>query len=288
MRIATWNVNSIRTRLPRVLSFLQRHQIDVLGMQEIKCRVDQFPTGAFHEAGYEVFVNGKNQWNGVAIAVRTEIDAQLLGTEFSGEVPQPTFGEPPVVEPRVLGVRVTGIECWSLYVPNGRERDNPHFAYKMAWLESLRSHASSLLVTNPKVLGLFMGDFNIAPRDEDVWDMQEFVGATHVSDPEREAFARLLRPEALVEAVSLDEPQRSNIGTEGTKFGGLVEVTRQFAPGWTYWDYQKARWRRDQGMKIDFALATPNLAGKITNAFIDRAERDGERPSDHAPVVLQL
>ncbi|MCU9969062.1 exodeoxyribonuclease III [Mobiluncus mulieris] len=288
MRISTWNINSIRSRLPRVLEFLCRSNVDVLAMQEIKCRVSQFPVEAFLASGYQVFVNGLNQWNGVAIAVRADLDAQVLGTEFSGKIPQPPFGKPPVVEPRALGVRVAGIECWSLYVPNGREVDNPHFAYKLAWLEALRSHAHTLLAANPTALGLFMGDFNIAPCDEDVWDIHEFAGATHVSVPEREAFARLLQSDTLAQAVSLDETAISRIGTDSTNCGGLVEVTRQFAPGWTYWDYQKARWRRNQGMKIDFALATPNLADKITGAFIGREERDGEKPSDHVPVVLEL
>lgn len=288
MRISTWNVNSIRTRLSRVLAFLSRQHVDVLAMQEIKCRTDQFPTEAFQASGYQVFVNGLNQWNGVAIVARAGLDTQPLGTEFAGKVSHPCFGKPPVIEPRVLGVCVAGIECWSLYVPNGREVGNPHFAYKLAWLDALRSHASTLLAANPTSLGLFMGDFNIAPCDEDVWDMQEFKGATHVSVPEREAFARLLQPGTRTQAVSLDETTISRIGTDITNCGGLMEVTRQFAPGWTYWDYQKARWRRDQGMKIDFALATPNLANKITGAFIDREERDGEKPSDHAPVVLEL
>lgn len=288
MRIATWNVNSIRTRLGRVLAFLIHHDIDVLAMQEIKCRVDQFPADAFKTAGYEVFVNGKNQWNGVAIAVRTGIKAHLLGMQFTGEIPQPEFGEPPALEPRVIGVRADGIECWSLYVPNGRELDDPHFRYKLDWLDSLRSHVVSLLETDPKALGLFMGDFNVAPRDEDVWDMAEFEGATHVSVPEREAFARLLAPGTLPEAVTLSLEQLNEIGTGSTKPAGLFEVTRASAPGWTYWDYQKARWRRDQGMKIDFALATPALAPKIQKALIDKEERDGEKPSDHAPVILDF
>lgn len=288
MRIATWNVNSIRTRLGRVLAFLERQNIDVLAMQEIKCRVDQFPTDAFVNAGYAVFVNGKNQWNGVAIAVRQGIDAHLLGTQFTGSVPQPAYGDPPALEPRVIGVRVAGIECWSLYIPNGRELDDPHYRYKLQWLDALRSHAADWLETDPKALGLLMGDFNVAPRDEDVWDMSEFAGATHVSDAEREAFARLLTPGILPGAVTLTPEQLNRIGTDGTKLGGLYEVTRAHAPGWTYWDYQKARWRRDQGMKIDFALATPALAPKISTAIIDKDERDGDKPSDHAPVIFDL
>lgn len=285
MRIATWNVNSVRTRLPRVLAFLARQDIDVLAMQEIKCRNDQFPTRAFLDAGYQVFVNGLNQWNGVAVAVRDGISAHEIGTEFIGEVPHPTYGTPPVLEPRALGVRAAGVEVWSLYVPNGRELDHPHFAYKLAWLDALRSYAAATLDANPEALALYLGDFNVAPRDEDVWDMAEFAGATHVSAAEREAFAALLDPTTWEQGVTLEKPQS---GTGGTKPAGLMEVTRRYDPGWTYWDYQKARWRRNQGMKIDFALATPALARSVKNAQVDRAEREGDKPSDHAPVILDF
>lgn len=285
MRIATWNVNSIRTRLARVTAFLKRTEVDVLAMQEIKCRNDQFPTAAFESAGYQVFVNGLNQWNGVAIAVRQEIDAHLLGTEFYGAIAQPCFSvppKPPQLEPRVLGVRVAGVECWSLYVPNGREVGHLHYQYKLQWLDSLRSHVIRTLDTDSQSLGLYLGDFNVAPRDEDVWDMTEFAGATHVSEAERQVFAKLLDPDTVVNAVTLHD----NL-IEGAP-GNLTEVTRQFAPGWTYWDYQRARWRRNQGMKIDFALATPRLASRVTDALIDTTERDGQQPSDHAPVVLTI
>lgn len=285
MRIATWNVNSIRTRLARVTAFLKRTEVDVLAMQEIKCRNDQFPTAAFESAGYQVFVNGLNQWNGVAIAVRQEIDAHLLGTEFYGAIAQPSFSvppKPPQLEPRVLGVRVAGVECWSLYVPNGREVGHPHYQYKLQWLDSLRSHVIRTLDTDSQSLGLYLGDFNVAPRDEDVWDMTEFAGATHVSEAERQVFAKLLDPDTVVNAVTLHDDL-----IEGVP-GNLTEVTRQFAPGWTYWDYQRARWRRNQGMKIDFALATPRLASRVTDALIDTVERDGQQPSDHAPVILTI
>lgn len=285
MRIATWNVNSIRTRLTRVVDFIQRQDLDVLAMQEIKCRNDQFPTAAFEKAGYQVFVNGRNQWNGVAIAVREGISANLLGTEFFGAIAQPYFSVPPKVpelEPRVLGVRAAGVECWSLYIPNGREIGHPHYQYKLKWLDSLRSHVIRTLDTDPASLGLYMGDFNVAPRDEDVWDMEEFVGATHVSEAERQVFAKLLDPDTVADNVTLHE------GLIEGEPGNLTEVTRQFAPGWTYWDYQKARWRRDQGMKIDFALATPKLAPRVTGAVIDREEREGEKPSDHAPVIVEI
>ncbi|ADI66845.1 putative exodeoxyribonuclease III [Mobiluncus curtisii ATCC 43063] len=266
-------------------AFLERENIDVLAMQEIKCRNDQFPTLAFETAGYQVFVNGLNQWNGVAVAARQGISAHLLGTEFYGAIDQPYFSvppKPPQLEPRVLGVRVAGVECWSLYVPNGREVGHLHYQYKLKWLDSLRSHVIRTLDTDPESLGLYLGDFNVAPRDEDVWDLADFAAATHVSEPERQVFAKLLDPDTVADAVTLHDDLIGGLP------GNLTEITRKFAPGWTYWDYQRARWRRNQGMKIDFALATPRLVSRVTGAYIDTAERDGEQPSDHAPVIVDF
>lgn len=299
MRLATWNVNSIRTRAPRVLELLERHQIDVLAMQEIKCRNDQFPLQPFEDAGYQVFCHGVNQWNGVAVAVRRGLDANLLGTQFSGKHPHPRFGSgklEPYLEPRALGVRVSGIEVWSLYIPNGRALGDPHMAYKLDWLAALRSHVEATLQADPAALGLYLGDFNVAPRDEDVWDMADFQGATHVSVPERQAFAALLDADTWDEAVTLGanavvsrvEDEASVRVEDAVTGGSLREVSRAFAPGWTYWDYQKARWRRNQGMKIDFALATPSLAPALKGAFVDLEERGGEATSDHAPLILDF
>lgn len=299
MRLATWNVNSIRTRAPRVLELLERHQIDVLAMQEIKCRNDQFPLQPFEDAGYQVFCHGVNQWNGVAVAVRRGLDANLLGTQFSGKHPHPRFGSgklEPYLEPRALGVRVSGIEVWSLYIPNGRALGDAHMAYKLDWLAALRSHVEATLQADPAALGLYLGDFNVAPRDEDVWDMADFQGATHVSVPERQAFAALLDADTWDEAVTLGanavvsrvEDEASVRVEDAVTEGHLREVSRAFAPGWTYWDYQKARWRRNQGMKIDFALATPSLAPALKGAFVDLEERGGEATSDHAPLILDF
>lgn len=315
MRLATWNVNSIRTRAPRVLELLERHQIDVLAMQEIKCRNDQFPLQPFEDAGYQVFCYGVNQWNGVAVAVRRGLDANLLGTQFSGKHPHPRFGSgklEPYLEPRALGVRVSGIEVWSLYIPNGRALGDARMAYKLDWLAALRSHVEATLQADPAALGLYLGDFNVAPRDEDVWDMADFQDATHVSVPERQAFAALLDADTWDEAVTLGanavvspvEDEASVRGEDAVSVRGedgaavrvedavtggrLREVSRAFAPGWTYWDYQKARWRRNQGMKIDFALATPSLAPALKGAFVDLEERGGEATSDHAPLILDF
>lgn len=260
MRIATWNVNSIRTRVGRVIDFLARANVDVLAMQETKCRPDQFPREAFAEAGYRVEAIGHNQWNGVAIAAREGLPMNLLADELPGA---PKFGEPARVEARALGCRVDGVEVWSLYVPNGRELDHPHYAYKLEWFAALEAQVKRSLAVSPSTLAVFGGDFNVAPLDSDVWDMAEFAGATHVSAPEREAFGRLLE-------------------------AGLVDSSREHAPGYSYWDYQRLRFQRGQGMRIDFMLTSPALAARCTGGSIDAEERKGKGASDHVPVILDF
>lgn len=275
MRLATWNVNSIRTRVDRVLAFLERESIDALAMQEIKCRPDQFPREPFEAAGYELAVHGLNQWNGVAIASRVGIDDVV--TSFPG---QPTWaakeGAEPVVEARALGATIgtradaagphgsaRPVRLWSLYVPNGRELTHPHYRYKLDWLHVLRQDVGHWLDADPDLSLALVGDWNVAPRDEDVWDMAAFEGATHVSAPEREAFA------AFEEA-------------------GMREVTRERVTNYTYWDYQKLRFPRNEGMRIDFVYASPALAARVTGAAIDRDERKGKGASDHVPVIVDL
>ncbi|MEE6281850.1 exodeoxyribonuclease III [Georgenia sunbinii] len=259
MRLATWNVNSIRTRVDRVIDFLRRSGTDVLAMQETKCRDEQFPLLAFHEAGYEVACHGLSQWNGVAVASRVGLSDITPG--FDG---MPTWGEPAATEARALGVTAGGVRVWSLYVPNGRELAHPHYQYKLDWLAALRSAADGWLTADPGAAVALVGDWNIAPLDSDVWDIAAFAGATHVSPAERQAFA------ALADA-------------------GFHEVTRQHVPdAYTYWDYQRLRFPRNEGMRIDFTLASPALAGRVTSAHIARDERKGTRPSDHVPVVVDL
>ncbi len=259
MRIATWNVNSIRARLDRVLAFLERSGTDVLAIQETKCRDDQFPALPFHEAGFEVAHHGLSQWNGVAVVSRRPIEDVRVG--FAG---MPTWGEPPAAEARALGALVDGVRVWSLYVPNGRELDHPHYLYKLDWLAALRSAAQEWLTADPAAQVALTGDWNIAPQDEDVWDMAAFAGATHVSPAEREAFAAF-------EEI------------------GYRDVVRPHTPGaYTYWDYTQLRFPRNQGMRIDFALASPAFAERVSGARIDRDERKGKGASDHVPVVVDL
>lgn len=262
MRFATWNVNSIRTRVDRVIAFLERSNTDVLAMQEIKCRPDQFPVDAFTQAGYEVAAWGLNQWNGVAVASRLPIAS--VADHFPS---QPAFGDPAVVEARALGVTVepgdAPLTIWSLYIPNGRELDHPHYAYKLEWLDALRRDAAGWLADDADARIALVGDWNVAPLDEDVWDMAAFEGATHVSDAERRAFF----------AFESD---------------GWREVTRGRADNYTYWDYQKLRFPRNEGMRIDFVYASPALAASVTGASIDRDERKGKGASDHVPVIVDV
>jgi exodeoxyribonuclease-3 len=257
MRIATWNVNSIRTRVGRVTDWLVRAEIDVLAMQEIKCKPEQFPRDAFEAAGYQLEIHGLNQWNGVAFASRIPAE----DVEF-GFAEMPEFKD--VAEARALGATFDGVRLWSLYVPNGRTLDDPHYSYKLEWLDRLAAASAEWVSNEPETPLALMGDFNIAPLDTDVWDMAEFVGATHVSAAERQAF-------------------------EAFEQIGLTDVVRPLVPaGYTYWDYQQLRFPRNEGMRIDFILGSDAFAENVKAAEIVRDERKGEGPSDHVPVVVDL
>src|SRR3954454_6742613 len=261
MRIATWNVNSIRSRIDKVEAFVQRQQIDVLALQETKARDDQWPVMGLEAMGYEVASMGHDQWNGVAIASRVGIDDVQYG--FEG---MPAYGDPLAAEARAIGATCDGVRVWSLYVPNGRAIGDPHLDYKLAWLKALRDAAAGWLEEEPDGQVALTGDWNIAPRDEDVFDITRFTTSTHVTPPEREAF-------------------------QGFLDDGWADVVRPFAPGpdvFTYWDYYRQRYERNRGMRIDFVLGNRSFAERVTGAFIDRDERGGTGSSDHAPVVVDL
>ena len=244
--------------MDRVEAFLQRWDVDVLALQETKAREDQIPTLGLQSLGYELAYAGTNQWNGVALLSRVGIEDVQVG--FDG---MPGYGEPLAAESRAIGAVCGGVRIWSLYVPNGRKVDDPHYFYKLDWLARLRAEAGQWL-DEPTAL---VGDWNICPTDADVFDPSQFRNSTHVTPPERAAFQAFL-----------DD--------------GWAEVTREHAPGYTYWDYYRQRFERDRGLKIDFVLASSGLAGRVTHAFIDRDERDPTKgqgsPSDHAPVVVEL
>ena len=264
MRVATWNVNSIRTRVGRVVDWLGRADIDVLAMQEIKCKESQFPFDAFREAGYEVVLHGLNQWNGVAFASRLPLEDVTVGfpsapgfskAEVDGDLP---------LEARAIGVTVDGIRLWSLYVPNGRALGDPHYDYKLDWLAKLAADTKAWMLEHPNEPIALMGDWNVAPLDTDVWPTWPFETSTHTSAPERAAFAEF-------ETI------------------GLTDVVRPLAPdGFTFWDYQQLRFPRNEGMRIDFIMASPAFADLVTGAQIERNERKGDAPSDHVPVVVDL
>jgi exodeoxyribonuclease III len=259
VRLATWNVNSARARIDRIVAWLERSDVDVLAMQETKCKDDQFPTERFTALGYEVAHHGHSQWNGVAIVSRVGLEDVACG--FPG---QPTWGDPAQAEARAIAATCGGVRVWSLYVPNGRQLGDPHLAYKLDWLERLREAGASWLADDPASQIALVGDWNVAPQDDDVWDMEFFANATHVSPPERAAF------HAIVDA-------------------GFADVVRPHTPGeFTYWDYTQLRFPKKQGMRIDFVLASPVLARRVTGAMIDRQERKGKGASDHAPVVVEL
>ena len=257
MRIATWNVNSLRSRIDRVEAFLERHDVDVLALQETKAREDQLPLMGLEALGYDVAVAGTNQWNGVALLSRVGLEDVRVGFDA-----MPGYGDPLAAESRAIGARCGGIDVWSLYVPTGRTPDDPHYVYKLEWLARLREAARAWQGEDTALVG----DWNIAPHDEDVFDMAAFAKDTHVTPPERAAFQGFLDDGY----ADLARPYTSDPGT------------------YTYWDYYRQRFERNRGMRIDFLLGSPSLAARVTGAFVDRDERAGQGASDHAPVVVDL
>jgi exodeoxyribonuclease-3 len=265
MRIATWNVNSIRTRVDRVVDWMVREDVDVLAMQEIKCKPEQFPIEQFEEAGYQLAIHGFNQWNGVAIASRSPLET--VETSFPG---MPGFlkgieGPDQPQEARAMGATVDGVHVWSLYVPNGRSLGDPHYEYKLDWLAALADYTRTQTTVRPEVPFALMGDFNIAPFDHDNGDPVVVEGlSTHVSPRERQAFFTL-------------------------ENAGVTDVVRPRVPdGFTYWDYKQLKFPRNEGMRIDFILGSASFAEAVTDASIHRNERKGTAPSDHVPVLVDL
>ncbi|WP_040167264.1 exodeoxyribonuclease III [Microbacterium gorillae] len=265
MRLATWNVNSVRARVNRIVEFASRESVDVLAMQEIKCKPEQFPYAEFEAAGYQVVAHGLNQWNGVAIASREPIED--VEYAFAG---MPGFakgheGPDAPQEARALGATIGGVRVWSLYVPNGRSLEDPHMAYKLHWLRALRDAAGASLAADPELKLALVGDYNVIPFDDDNGDPDIRVGvSTHVSPEERSAFFDL-------------------------ESAGLTDVVRPLIPtGYTYWDYQRLKFPRNEGIRIDFVLGSRAFADAVTGASIARDERKGEAPSDHVPVVVDL
>jgi exodeoxyribonuclease-3 len=256
VRIATWNVNSVKQRVPRLLPWLDERRPDVVCLQETKLADDAFHDllGAELDArGYDVAVHGEATWNGVAILSRAGLDDVVPGLPGAPGFPDP--------ESRAISATCDGIRVFSVYVPNGRVPESGHYRYKLEWLTSLRD----AIATGPEAT-IVCGDMNIAPTDDDVFDPAAYVGQTHVTPPEREALAE-------VEAL------------------GLRDVVRERWPDervFTYWDYRAGMFHQDLGMRIDLVLAGAPVAGRVRAAWIDRQARKGKGPSDHAPVIVDL
>ncbi|MEI6362848.1 MAG: exodeoxyribonuclease III [Actinomycetes bacterium] len=258
MRIATWNVNSIGARLPRVLEWLESAQPDVVALQELKCTSDDFPHLPIQALGYEAIAHGNGRWNGVAVLSRVGLADVTL--DLSG---QPPYED--VVETRAVGATCGGVRLWSVYVPNGREIEHEHYAYKLEWFKALRATAASELAADPAQPFAIIGDFNVAPADTDVWDIAQFADSTHVSAAERSALADL-------------------------RAGDLVDVMPRALKGepYTFWDYRNGAFHRGWGMRIDLVYANAPFASLVQDTWIDREARKGKGASDHAPVVIDL
>ena len=257
MRIATWNVNSIVPRLPRVLDWLEHTAPDVLCLQELKNTTEAFPAAEIQALGYDVAAYGLGRWNGVGIVSRVGLEDVVRG--LPGE---PQFDG--ATEARAIGATCGGVRVWSVYVPNGREPANPHYQYKLEWLEVLRAHvATELAAERPFAV---MGDFNVAPTDADVWDITLFAESTHVTEPERKALAQL-------------------------RDLGLTDVfprPLKYDHPFTYWDYRAGNFPNNKGMRIDLVYANAALADAVKDSYVDREARKGKGPSDHAPIVVDL
>jgi exodeoxyribonuclease III len=256
VRLATWNVNSIKQRVPRLLPWLDQRRPDVVCLQETKLADEAFTDLLAEQLvsrGYELALHGEVQWNGVAILSKVGLDDVVPGVAGAPGFPLP--------EARAVSATCGGIRVSSVYVPNGRVPDSDHYRYKLKWLaalaEQVRSGPSETVVC---------GDMNIAPTDEDVFDPEAYIGQTHVTAPEREALGQL---------QSL----------------GLRDVVRDRWPGkrvFTYWDYRAGMFHQDLGMRIDLVLATEAVSDRVRAAWVDRQARKGSGPSDHAPVIVDL
>ncbi|WP_033296148.1 exodeoxyribonuclease III [Amycolatopsis jejuensis] len=257
VRVATWNVNSIVPRLPRVLDWLERTAPDVVCLQELKNTTEAFPFDPVKALGYEVAAFGLGRWNGVAVLSKIGLDDVVRG--LPGE---PVFDGQ--AEARAIGATCGGIRVWSVYVPNGREPQNPHYGYKLEWLAALQNVVRTELAQDRPFAVL--GDFNVAPTDADVWDIAAFAESTHVTEPERDALAKL-------------------------REAGLSDVfprPLKYDHPFTYWDYRAGNFPNNKGMRIDLVYGNAEFAGAVTDAYVDREARKGKGPSDHAPIVVDL
>lgn len=255
MRIATWNVNSLNVRLPRVEEWIGYAHPDVLCLQETKLADTAFPGFAFEALGYQSVHHGGGRWNGVAILSRMPISDVVYGF-CAGLEADP--------DARLVSATCGGVRVSSVYVPNGRSLGSEHYAYKLSWLDRLLRHLDATADARTPVA--VCGDFNVAPEDRDVWDPARFVGSTHVSEPERAALAHL-------QAWGLEDAFRLRYQEDGL---------------YTYWDYRAGDFHQHRGMRIDLVLVSRPMAEKVTYALVDRFARKGKLPSDHAPLLVDF
>ena len=253
MKLATWNVNSLTVRLPQVLDWLVANPVDVLALQELKMTDDKFPHAAFQAAGFESVCFGQKTYNGVALI--SKVQAQNVVRKIPG------FDDDLA---RVISADVAGIRVVGAYFPNGQEPGSDKFEYKLAWLKGLRTWLRSELLVHPDIV--LMGDYNITFDDADVWDPEGMRGQIHCTDEERYELNAL---------VTL----------------GLTDAHRLFAQpakSYSWWDYRDMAFRRNRGLRIDHILVSDALKSRVSACWIDKTPRKNERPSDHAPVVLEL
>jgi exodeoxyribonuclease-3 len=253
MKLASWNVNSLKVRLPHVLDWLAEHQPDILGLQEIKTIDENFPQDEIIAAGYQVNFAGQKTYNGVAVI--SKLEASDVVTDLPG------LDDP---QRRVLGVTVGDVRFLNLYVPNGSEVGSEKYEYKLGWLEALKKYVKTQLAEHKNFV--MVGDFNIAPDDRDLWDPVGWKDKILVSPPERAALQSLLDM-------------------------GLTDTFRLFDQEeelYSWWDYRAAGFRRNHGMRIDLLLSSPAMTEKCTASYVDKEPRKLERPSDHAPVVAEF
>ena len=255
MRIASFNINGIKARLPRLLEWLDETRPAVACLQEIKCQDDGFPADAFAEIGYQAIWHGQKSFNGVAI---------LADGQQPEEIRRGLPGDDADEQARYLEADVGGIRIACIYLPNGNPLPGPKFEYKLAWMERLRAHMQALSALERPVIVL--GDYNVIPEDKDVWQPRAMEDDALMQPESRDAYARLLH-DGWTDALGTLNPR------------GQV---------WTYWDYQAGAWPRDHGFRIDHALLSPELADRLVAAGVDKAHRGREKASDHAPVWVEL
>jgi len=254
VRIATWNVNSLKARLQRIEEWVADMQPDVLCMQETKVSDDAFPSLTFMSMGYESAHFGQGQWNGVAILSKVGL-TDVISNFAEGE---------PDTDARIITAMCGGVRVCSVYVPNGRSLEDDHYKYKLRWMAQLRRHVAA--ISSPDETVIVAGDFNICPTDIDVYDPAKFVNATHTSPPERDALAELM----------------------GWGFVDLFRVHHSEEKLYSWWDYRAGDFHQGRGLRIDLVLGTKAVADRCTWSIIDRNARKGQAPSDHAPVIIEL